>query len=908
MAIKRVIGIDFGTSTSVVKTKRYEVSEESGKETAEPIGNAHHTDSVTFGQGVSDPKALTIVRVNEDGSVDCGTDEEIFGATLYRDFKMLLESEDEKEREKAKELTHEYMSYLYRRYDIQKKDLGEEGDELQTIVSFPAKWKDETRRFIAYAVSEAGFENVSSIDEPSAALFAVMARQMDVIRDNGFIEKDKDNYILVIDMGAGTTDLAVCKCSVDTEDNNVKATDINNELVMSWPDNNVNITFGGREIDKKLKGYLTEYLVSCNIPIEYAENCLEQSSGVKTWKETHLSPTLEKGETVTTCSTLNMAMYYPGAKRMAFPPINKEFFEKIIEDKLADYITLVKGCLDKLEENAEIDVVILTGGHSSWYFAKELIDGTMKGIDHPALKKVQAEKQRVMRLSNPQETVALGMVYSKLPFNITKDKKPVSVQAEQPAQVNPPVTEEHLKQEDLMSNFADAIKKINNKNREENNKISLLKFVFSYLEDHRTSAQQMSLGNLSGLKRYLNIPDNAVCYLWNDTTWFSSGKNGFVITDKGFYYRELWTAPGFLSWDSFINNTSVTAQNNLLVFKHYGSRCFSVTLSESKKNYVYEFFTDLQMQSKLNNQDSAPATTSVKASDISSSPVKINADTILDSEYLNTVKSFLGNPDPIEFGDFENVYFTEFSKSQKDTLNYMISKKGIHDGHRNTNTCVTWNTFVNTDIITGNKEGNYTSALVSIVLPFGGEEISIVCNDPQETADMLLRLKDKLAAEVGTTEANLKKLKERKKFFEIVETSCQKFGDTDSRYDYSRLAKSLGVPIDAKIFYAEVADADKGTMITDKGIFSTCFFTPHFGEVHIISWKEFVFGTIINHPVDGIKLLNTLGHKQLYKNSSMVRPGVADFYEKLQNDLMEFVMEISESDQHEESVPDSHII
>lgn len=540
MAIKRIVGIDFGTSTSIVKCKRYE----DGK----PIGDAHHTESVTFGQGVSDPKALTLVRVNEDGTVDCGTDEMIPGATIYRDFKMSLESENEEEQERAKELTYEYMKYLYKRYSHQENDLGEKGDEIQTIISFPAKWKEETRKFMALAVSDAGFKNISSIDEPSAALYAVMARQMNTINDNGFIMRDKDNLILVIDMGAGTTDLAVCKCTVNGESDNVKASDISNDLILSWPEDG-GITFGGREIDEKFKDFLLNYLVDCNIPKEISQNFLDQSSGIKSWKEQTVSPSLSKNESVKNCSVVTQLMFFPGVKREPFPEITRESFEELIEDKIEDYKNLVKGCLDKLEENAEIDVVILTGGHSGWYFAKDLVDGTMAGLEHPALKKVQAERNRVFCLTNPQETVALGMVYSKLPFKITKNQINVEVKKEDPF-----ITVQNI---DDVPEVAGE--KVYN---------SLSDVAIAFFEENAAEMQRLTSGRLEEVGTAVRVYENADCYMWVDTTPSGSvAQAGMVITDTGIHFGNSPQAARFFKWDIIKDEyVKINFECNAIVF------------------------------------------------------------------------------------------------------------------------------------------------------------------------------------------------------------------------------------------------------------------------------------------------------------------------------------------------------
>lgn len=101
------MGIDFGTSTSIVKVKRYEGDS--------PVGDSHASSSVTFGNGESDSTAVTAVRLNRDGAATCGEEalDQIPGSTVCKEFKMDLEDPDREKRRRAMELTEDYFRYLY---------------------------------------------------------------------------------------------------------------------------------------------------------------------------------------------------------------------------------------------------------------------------------------------------------------------------------------------------------------------------------------------------------------------------------------------------------------------------------------------------------------------------------------------------------------------------------------------------------------------------------------------------------------------------------------------------------------------------------------------------------------------------------------------------------------------------
>ncbi len=430
--VTRIIGIDFGTSTSVVCVKRYK--------DGSPVGDAFSSSYVTFGNGQGDARAYTLVRRNSDGTYTCGREagDEAPGSEVFREFKMDLESPDEAKRARARSLTEEFFGYLYRWYDHQRSDMGDAGDREKTIVSFPAKWSEGTRAFMAEAAKKAGFPDVSVMDEPSAALYATLTRKMNDVSANGFLRTGKPGYMLLIDMGAGTTDLAVCRYTVTAGSGDViRAEQIKNELVATWPESADAPTFGGREVDRLLEDYLTEYMTSCGLAGDMARQLVCRADSVKAWKEDTVSARLNDGAVVDSCGFLSGYMMLLPQKR-PFPAIDRAKLEGMLGEKLNGFKALVTGCLDRagaLEpaiREQGLDLVVLTGGHSTWYFTEALLNGVMPGVSHPALRRVQAEKARVMRLSNPQETVALGLVYSQLPMRLTKEEEPKPKERLQP--------------------------------------------------------------------------------------------------------------------------------------------------------------------------------------------------------------------------------------------------------------------------------------------------------------------------------------------------------------------------------------------------------------------------------------------------------------------------------------------
>ena len=50
--------------------------------------------------------------------------------------------------------------------------LGELGVQEKTLISYPVKWSEETKKFMIQAAEKAGFPNVEGMDEAQAAVHA----------------------------------------------------------------------------------------------------------------------------------------------------------------------------------------------------------------------------------------------------------------------------------------------------------------------------------------------------------------------------------------------------------------------------------------------------------------------------------------------------------------------------------------------------------------------------------------------------------------------------------------------------------------------------------------------------------------------------------------------------------------
>ena len=138
------------------------------------------------------------------------------------------------------------------------------------------------------------------------------------------------------------------------------------------------------------------------------------NSRFKAWKENLVSPALLRGDVVDGFSDLDSSLEMMGVDVEDYG-LNRKELERFAGEYLRGLPKLVRGCIREAGiRPAEVELVILTGGHSQWYFTGELLAGKKPEICEALLPQIAADPGRIILISRPQETVVLGLAYQKL--------------------------------------------------------------------------------------------------------------------------------------------------------------------------------------------------------------------------------------------------------------------------------------------------------------------------------------------------------------------------------------------------------------------------------------------------------------------------------------------------------------
>jgi len=373
------IGIDFGTANSCVAYGSY--AQNGSELDSEPLRRPevipfHNHDTVPtaihLGDGKQQPP--TFGRMAEErGAVDA--------ERLYTGFKLHL-GDPERGRD-AFLMTKYFLGYLRRRIELFVPLGIENPDErVETIVGHPVQWSADQREATLQAAIESGFPNVRVEEESLAALYC------HVFDERGGRLPDPGSYVLTVDMGGGTTDFAFLHMP--------DAPGGRPESIPVHPATSEGKSYGGRHLDRLLLQYFSRSwspeIVNANAPFLIRE--------VRRFKEafsSHLSEGASQYESK-----------IPVGEELALLKLNRDEFEGVCGEYIKYFEVLLAGALEEATLKPEqVTDIILTGGHSRWYFVERTIANV---FPHLAGKKVR----RIHRHSHPEQSVARGLAYDPL--------------------------------------------------------------------------------------------------------------------------------------------------------------------------------------------------------------------------------------------------------------------------------------------------------------------------------------------------------------------------------------------------------------------------------------------------------------------------------------------------------------
>ncbi len=397
------IGIDFGTSTTVVRVGNYDDNGHLSqvipiKDTSTGDGEMYFP-SLVFerddGAVIFASKVKSMVRSRKPGR-------------LYQNFKMDLLKGGEA-RQMAEKNIRRFLKFIYEQVEEQASEVGLL-KERKVFISVPVKWPPDVVHFMKQAYVDAGF--ASAIDdiyvknEAQAASVWTIRTKFEGLAQKGLIEPNNPVKVMMVDMGAGTTDITIFNL-IFSIDGSVEVGDD----AFSFPPADSQWLCGGREIDKVLYEYVQKYREGKRqLPDGEIDQIVLQK--VKQDKEHALSGNLSDGESFDWTDSFDSID--PDHADMG-----RALFEEVAKAQWTDFHRLLAEALENAKKErgiapADIDFVILTGGHSEWYCVNDiLVDKTLaSGLPLPplGLEKIKALPERILGEVGRNCTVANGLV------------------------------------------------------------------------------------------------------------------------------------------------------------------------------------------------------------------------------------------------------------------------------------------------------------------------------------------------------------------------------------------------------------------------------------------------------------------------------------------------------------------
>ncbi len=346
MAKEFILGIDLGTTNScaaIMKDGKPEVLENPEGKRTTPSIVSFKNDEILVGDVA---KRQMITNINTVSSVKrlMGTDQKV----------------DIKDKKYTpQEISAKILSYI-KTFAEQKV-----GQKIaKAVITVPAYFNDAERQATKDAGKIAGLEVLRIINEPTAAALAY-----------GLEKADKEEKILVYDLGGGTFDVSILEMSGGTFE--VLATSGDNKL-------------GGDDWDQKIIDWMIEEFKKQNPDVK-----VDDKMAMQRFKDAAEKAKIELSGTTTTQIMLPFIAVGPEG------PINFEIeltrakFESLTKDLLERTKKPVEDAIKQSKlDKSQIDKVLLVGGSTRMPAVQELV------------KKLTGKE--LNKSINPDEVVALG--------------------------------------------------------------------------------------------------------------------------------------------------------------------------------------------------------------------------------------------------------------------------------------------------------------------------------------------------------------------------------------------------------------------------------------------------------------------------------------------------------------------
>ena len=401
--MKLIVGLDFGTSTTVVRYK---------------LEGENRVYELKEGTGITSVIPTAILKLKTGEMTYYGSDAVNNRASYpddpwFSNFKMMLLSKDETVRIKGEELIIEFLSHINKLFKEQTENLSY--DCLDVRVSYPAKWSDASIKFMKRAIEKAGFgTNITGVPEPIAASYNMLHNHNKVFEANGLLQTNKPVRVFMLDMGAGTTDIEIFKLTY-SDSLGISITES-----LSYPTVDNKKLCGGHEIDEILSTYINKCAKDAGFN---GNESIFTAHAAKQWKDANLSKGLKNNYIVPVPGDIGMILKYSGISDYKYVvesmSLTRDKFEELTAKHWRNLYQLIKESIIEYKKlykvgEEDIDALFLTGGHSCWYVVPCLFKGESLsekvGLSNKlTFTKLLAKPERMFLDSLPHECVANGL-------------------------------------------------------------------------------------------------------------------------------------------------------------------------------------------------------------------------------------------------------------------------------------------------------------------------------------------------------------------------------------------------------------------------------------------------------------------------------------------------------------------